>query len=240
MTERQLYILDQYHTGQLSQEEQIEFDQFAKDIEFRELAELGHAYNNVVRKERLSSFQNKVMSWENDQANSDKKNYTKIVLWFGLLALIGLVAWFFLKPQNQSDILYAEYFRPFDNLERPLERSEDREDVITKSFVAYESGEYRTANNLFDQVPTDSVTDGVIFYHAITKLALGEIEAAASDFNSIATTSSYRIPAVWYKFLIAVKIDDRNSIAAYGDILTKQKTHKVIAKSTQDILNEMK
>jgi|GEM_PF-6462339 len=214
------YLLDRYHNRELSPDEQVEFDHAMKDEEFRRIVEVSDAYQSATSGVKRENFHEKMMSWESE-TETHKSN--SLIWWIiGIGIVISGLTYFYLNYTSENkdvpqEKIYQAYLKPFDNVYAPLQRSGVDDAIIDKAFAAYEAGDFDASAQFFISVPNYSVDDGLQFYHAVSLLHLDETNSATDIFTSIAQSSEFYTPSVWYRYLIAVRDNNqtlRNDLAS--------------------------
>ena len=240
MTDRQLYLIDQYHQGKLTPDEQVAFDNEMKFIEFVDLVNLGADIAQVTRVSESNALRKKMHSWENQ---SDRKKIPTYI-WVLLVMLVVTIGFLLIQYSSRQrlsepDRIYAEYVKPYKNIYLPLARSEADESPQLKAMAAYENKTYEKARLLFNSIPDTSRTSGDQFYHAVSLLLSDQATPAIEMFKQLTRDAKYGIPAQWYLFLYAIKNNDREKIKSYGDVLRDQTSHTFISRQTSEILERI-
>ena len=244
MTDRQIFLLDQFHRHELSDVEKTEFQAFLKsDAEFAQQVELNQDLTKVLEHEQLTQFKSKIDKWEAKYKGSKSGRR-------GLFVVLGIfiasILIYFIWQHNMHSIsesdpaqLYAEYVQPYRNMYAPISRSDMDESIETKAMAAYENGEHNQAVELILSIPIKDRNEGLQFYLAVSHLMSDDELEAKALFDKIQNSKKYGVPSTWYLFLIALQNDQQSDIQQLGNRLQNQTTHPVISSKVSDILNRL-
>ena len=242
MTDRQLYLLDRHHRGQLTSAEKIEFDDALKIIEFQQAVELSRDVKAVIEHQENTEFRKKMEAWEKTKPKSGPNSSSRFILITILVFLTAaLTYWLYERthPSETPEMLYAEYAQPYKNIYLPLSRSKDDETQEMKAMAAYENKQYTNTLELINAIPLDDRSEGLVFYQAIAHVMLEHFDEAQPLFLRLENSAKYEQPAIWYRFLMAVRRQDEDQMSLLSSRLLKQKTHPVLQKKTKELLSRL-
>ncbi len=207
-------LIDKYLQGKLTKSEKelfensIESDsEFLKEFNFqKELQDTLRKEERIKTKEFLGSIKD-----SNNTKNGSLKNSSVWLAAASIILVIGVSVWFLLFNSSPSDPqkLYAQFYAPYENVVHPLERGEKMSDLKSEAFLAYESGNYVLALNLFDSLKLRSSEPYYNFYSAIVLMELEEFEEAKPLLESyIETDAELRDRAIWYLALTNIRLQE--------------------------------
>ena len=242
MTDRQLYLIDQYHQGKLSKAEQTEFDGHMEDAEFAKVVQLGSELKTVSKITRAEEIRKKIQSWEATPTSTKSKwsNYLVPLLILGVLvfAFVGYRACQ-TEQEQTPQMLYASYLKPYKNIYLPVARSEDQQSLPEQAMMDYENGQYLETIAHFDAINANDLTVGDRFFLAVSYILTDQTDQAIPLLESLQTDDKYGIPAKWYLFLSAVKSSDEARIEQLGNELSQQTSHAFIANQSRALLEAL-
>ncbi|MDX2430318.1 MAG: tetratricopeptide repeat protein [Bacteroides sp.] len=124
------------------------------------------------------------------------------------VVMIGLISFIFINRISPDPLkLYAEYYQPYPNINKPLTRLEDKSD---DPYFLYETGKYRDAitgfKTLLEANPDD---EAALFYTGIIQMELQDFEQAAVQFEQLLAQQpgTYSRPALWYISLSYLQLE---------------------------------
>lgn len=241
MTDRQLYILDQYHLGQLSADEKAEFDVFKQDPAFMEQIKFLDQLRPALVKKQEIEFRAKLDKWDREAvAVRSRRN-----MLVGLLILLGLAIGvyfgrsYFGSGQSDAEDMYMAYAAPYKNIYLPLARSQADESAEEKAMRAYERGAYDEALLLFKEQTINQADESVVFYTAVSQLLSDLDDDAQANFNRLLDSEKYAIPSRWYVMLLSLKNEDRQVTRRHLSMLIAQTAYPKIAKEAKAIQDRL-
>ncbi|WP_235296767.1 tetratricopeptide repeat protein [Portibacter marinus] len=201
------YLIDQYVNQKLSEEEKVVFHEILNtDEDFQEEVEMYVDLQKVVREDERQRLQTKVKEWSKIHRRRRRRRsyiYLAILMVASIVSIILV-----LKLVQPSDIegMYANYFQVPANDYSPVLRN-SREELQTRAFTAYESGEYALAAELFEQSPEIEVNPSLQFFYANSLGATGQFESAVSILEKINQEDfRYREEVYWYLGMFNAKV----------------------------------
>lgn len=237
MTDRQLYILDQHHLGNLTEAERQEFQQFLQDPTFAEQAKFNKQLRPALAKRQAMVFRQKLTKWDAEVA---RKRRLKMLI-IGILLLAGLTIGLHLArnhyestPIHEDDV-YLAYLKPYKNVLLPLVRSEVDSTALEKAMRAYESTRYTEALQFFNDENINQQNESVIFYKAVSQILSKRDNEAQVNFNSLLDSENYGVPSRWYIMLLALKHEDYKETSRHLTLLTAQTSYPTIARESNQI-----
>jgi predicted Zn-dependent protease len=119
------------------------------------------------------------------------------------IALIGKDYFF---SSVSDDDLYATFYSSYPNTLQPITRGTEKPNAETKAFIAYESGDYKTASDLFKKILKSKTDPDLKFYYSMSLLNSGNDKKALPLLNELKKDSTLYIPQTyWYAALIELK-----------------------------------
>ena len=133
----------------------------------------------------------------------------------------------YVYPSHQA--IYDNYYEPYPNTVLPIVRGSEVNSIEYIAFVAYESGEYHKAINLFNSV--DNESDSYIqFYKAMCYLSVDKASEAIETLLPLVNASSKDLSEIewsqkaqWYIGLAHLKQGNTQEAANYFNSLSDQK-----------------
>ncbi len=117
-----------------------------------------------------------------------------------------------LPAQQNTDDLFAEYFKPYPNVFEPTVRGTDMTTKRTEAFQAYEKKNYKQAALLFNELLATKKESEILFLLGNTNLMLGQVTEAKGNFVTLINDfDDMDLQAKWYLSLCYLKSDDREN-----------------------------
>jgi tetratricopeptide (TPR) repeat protein len=182
--------IENYLTGNLSEEEYREFEARLKDDpSLKEQMEKQQAIITGIRlgfnRELKSLLQKEEQQLRETSTQTDHRT-NPFKLSIGIAAAMALIiasVVVFKYMSLDSRELYAKYYKPYPNIESPVTRSGKQDNT---AFVFYEQGEYEKALERFTELLKKSPRDpALIFYSGTCYLELDNARAAIPFFKQI-------------------------------------------------------
>ncbi len=244
MEERDYYLVDQKRLGQLTDMEQVEFDARMQDPNFEELVQMDELTNAAVKREHLEGLYEKMQDWDAKMDAPAQPQPKPMIPWVMAVALLVvlsfLVYWFIIKPVPEPEgmQLYAQYYEPYANVENPTLRSNAAQTAKSEAYQYYDQQEYEQAGAVFQELSTTDFTQGDKFYYAITLMEQDKFSEAKKLFEEV-QDGSYKWPATWYLFLIALRTDDKKAVDSLGQTLIYQTEFPKFSEKANSILDAL-
>lgn len=197
-------LIDKFLQGQLSQQEQADFDQrmqdpaFVEEVERQKTAyELTKALGRIELKEKLAGFESSVQ--EKKKRPSFKRSYFLTLAAALVLLFLGIALfnWF---PQNDAS-LFAEYFELYRDPPNARGTSPQENTDWALAAKAYRAKNFNAAYPLFDQLSqTEKQNYLAHFYAGQCLLATStNIDQAIKHFKTVLESDNdYRQQSQWY------------------------------------------
>lgn len=212
MNEKDLELIERYLNNELSEIEKQQAekrlttdDDFKKRLEvFREYRQM-HSPQSASFRQLLDEVQTE---YQHEQRPARK--YWLIAASVSAIGLLSAIFFFILEPSAESQVLYAQYFElPADNLSV---RGNEEQVLLNEAMAFYNKQLYSEAQQRFQQwlhLHSDSVP--VVFYSAVSHMALGEMQQAIAQLSKISddqtSSSLYSTTANWYLALAHLKLE---------------------------------
>lgn len=210
-------LIEKYLDNTLSLEERdLLRSRLQSDPEFASQFELEKDLKAVLvdkGKEELKQ-QLETMKGQKENVASSKSNLGFLKYAVAACIIIGatLLAVNMLTPSLTNNQLFAENFEPYRNIIAPVERGETPQDLLGKSFAAYERQSYEEAQQSFKDLYEATGDRYLLFYRANALLALGRDVEAIEVFKSHQETpDNFLGKSKWYLALSYLKADDTPS-----------------------------
>ena len=201
-------LINKYFEKTLTERELVEFNEkLETDTEFKAEFEFQKSVQSAIRSKERAEIKNLVASFEKPKQQSGWWKYAAAAV----VVIIGgwVVFQQFLSKPNTSE-LYLSYYQIYPNVIAPNVRGESQENLKTKAFTAYDSGDYEMATQLFGELKTQIREDYAVFYEGVSYLEINKPEKTIALFankkfsNSNAQFEDYR---KWYLALAYLKTD---------------------------------
>ncbi|MDP1815930.1 MAG: hypothetical protein Q8K92_15895 [Leadbetterella sp.] len=203
-------LINKYFEKSLTEKELDEFNQkLETDAEFKAEFEFQKSVQSAIRSKERAEIKNLVASLEKPKQQNGWWKYAAAAV----VVIVGcwLVFQQFLSKPNPSE-LYLSYYQTYPNVIAPNVRGESQENLKTKAFMAYDSGDYEMATQLFGELKTQISEDYAVFYEGVSYLEVNRPKKTIALFenkkftNSNAQFEDYR---KWYLALAYLKTDKK-------------------------------
>ena len=212
---KNLDLIEGYFENSLNAKQRIEFneliqtdEEFKKEFLFqKDLKRVIRQHQNEELKETLVQFESKL-----------KRNFqfgmlpSKWLVAASLTLILSFGSWAvknYVFPSNER--IFETYYEPYRNTVLPIVRGEEVNTIEYRAFLAYESGEYHKAINLFNSVGNQD-EKYVRFYKAMCYLSVDKTQEAIETLLPLSEDSDgsiedleWRQKAEWYLALAHVK-----------------------------------
>ncbi len=229
---KNLDLIEGYFENSLNAKQRIEFneliqtdEEFKKEFLFqKDLKRAIKQHQNEELKETLVQFESKL-----------KRNFqfgmlpSKWLVAASLTLILSFGSWAvknYVFPSNER--IFETYFEPYRNTVLPIVRGEEMNTIQYRAFLAYESGEYHKAINLFNSVGNQD-EKYVRFYKAMCYLSVDKTQEAIETLLPLSKDSDgsiedldWRQKAEWYLALAYVKQNKEKEALHYLDKLKDQ------------------
>ncbi len=247
MNNQELERIELYAEGKLSPEEENALEQrMRNDGPYREWVNETLMLIKGVKQYGRAAFMTELKQWEK---KAGKPAYLipvipRIYYYAAAVALLLVASVFTYRLFNKtqtSQQLYATYFKPYPNVVMPMTREENRANPFADAFRLYEAGKYRDALAQFGQIADRSEDENILFYSAMSFLALGEADSAIVILEPLkGTNSHFRQQIYWYLALCYLKKDDPVSAGINLDSLLKEYPGHHYGNALLPFINQLK
>lgn len=231
-------LIEKYFEKNLSEEEKIRFDKMLiEDVDFKNEFEFYSELKNAVTVSERQKIKKEIQQFE---AIEDKPVFTlKRYFPYAAILLIMVSFWvYFVINRPNNDNLYLTYFEAYPNIEISNTRSEPNEkSVIDDAFIAYDTEDFKKANELFDLALKISNTDYIQFYKAISLMKLNQHKEALKLFEVTNWTTSYKEKSMWFQSLCYLKLNQTKEAKTMLSILSKKYSFK--NKEAKELLSKL-
>ena len=195
---------------------------FKKQFEFeKNLKRIVKAKQQVNLRKKLNDYESRIRSEETKKPSSYM--FLKIAASFLILVTAG---WFAYQNFSYPDYerLYLENFETYPNTVYSITRDNADDSIERQAFLAYESGDFATALEKFQQLQNPEYID---FYLAQTYLKLEDISKAKKNFSKVVKANvKFIAESKWYLALIAIKESQKKVAITYLEDLIENHDYK--------------
>lgn len=209
MNQQDMEMIERYLNDELTAEEKLQAEQrMSVDPEFKRRLEVFREYQQMHSEEQVS-FRELLQEVEREYLQSKKpKKFWLIAASVSTICLLAAVYFLFFNPSPQPQALYAQYFSPpADNL---TVRGDQGRQLLSEAMTLYNDQQFAEALQRFEswqEQHPDSIP--VIFYSAISHMALGDMQPAIAQLEQISWENTesgpYKVAARWYLSLAYLK-----------------------------------
>lgn len=210
--------IDRYLSDKMEVSEKNTFENdLISDQELKKQTDRRRILISGIKTGFKSEFKEKLISEDKQLNKNGRSVLIKYVSGIAAALIIGFLSYILLVNKKADTAnLYAEYYRPYPNIETPLSRSED---TNINPYYLYESGNYRDAIKEFGTIIKDNSKDNqsALFYTGISYMELFEFNKAIECLKVMANndTSRFSRPALWYISLAYIYIDNTEMATEY-------------------------
>lgn len=125
------------------------------------------------------------------------------------IAVLLIIATFYLIPGDQPSELYAQYYSDYPNIIELQQRAESS--PISTAFLFYQQGNWNAADKSFQTlISSDQSLIYPHFYRAISRLNLNDPSEAINELETVIRSNDERFlqPAKWYLALAHLRKGD--------------------------------
>jgi len=219
-------LIEKYVQGQLTAEEQREFDGLIiSEPGFKTEVEFHKNLKRVAEAEDDDNFRKLMTDFEQDASSENiKTKYfpTKWLVAASVIVLVGLGYFFMVLNQPTTQELFEENFTPYRNVDHPNERGSQDEDLKTRAFTTYSKGEFESAVEMFSKLYESEKESYYLFYTANALIGHNEaIKAVPLLKEYISTSGEYTDESKWYLALAYLQLEDKNNaVVILKDLVT--------------------
>lgn len=225
-------LLEKYIQGELTEIEFQEFDALLKsDAGFKEEVEFHMDLKRVAEEEDDDAFKEIMSDFESEarNENSIKKRFPIKWLVAASIALTAGLAYFFTMdfPASTQD-LFVSNFEPYRNVVHPIVRGEEGQTKKTSAFIAYQTGDYKTALPILDELYTDTKEPYYLFYRANALIELNRAKEAVPLLQEHLRTNDTLVKnSHWYLAMAYLQLDDKENAKEMLQEVVKNGAYKV-------------
>lgn len=230
-------LINAYFEGSLSETDKKKFESLLEtDAEFRQAFHFEKELQTALKKEKRKQTKEflKTLGDKEKTPRSKKRSFVPWLAAASIAILMGFGAWwfYFSSTEVNTDMLYVQYYSPYENVIHPIERSDQITDLQSRAFSAYDMGDYESAVELFKELRTKRNEPYISFYNAIVLMQLDQHEKAIVLLEEyISLNGELKDRAQWYlalSYLKTKRISDAKDqldelIAQDGFMLKKAK-----------------
>lgn len=198
--------IQDYIADRLSKEDRATVEALLKtDVDFQTDF---NTYDDISRAFKVSEAKALKDSFKKLEEKSPERTrrvnkYKYLYLAIASAVVIGF--FYSIFSTQSSDKLYDSNFEIYPNTYQPVIRSVDT-DTNNGGFVAYENGDFLTAENEFQLLLDVSENPNIRFYLAVSLLNQSKFDLALKAFETLNNqTHDYNAESLWYTTLIHIK-----------------------------------
>lgn len=192
---------------------------FASEIEFqKQVKHAVAAREHDVLKQKLQYFESQM-----------RTTASRIKWWLAAASIVFFVSiGYYIFNNNVSNIeLFNDYYQPAQNIVQPIVRSAIA-DEKTAAFIAYQKGDYKMAQQLFNTLYQKTQDSELLFYEGISLIETNDLESA---INKLELHSHYSDAVSnktnWYLALAYIKQNNlEKAKTILMEITTKKESYK--------------
>lgn len=232
-------LIDKFIQGQLNEEEKTIFEQLLNDDpDFNQEVEFMLHLKQAIKINEEKQIKKHLKKIEQKQKNK------KIWQWISgiaasIIILLSSIIWYE-RPSKMNQI-FEEYYTTYPNIISPEVRSLTQENSLTsKAFILYDSGKYDEASALFYESYLMDSTEHLLFYYAMSLLAIDNTEKAINVLENHHFNHEQRFNEIaeWYLALGYLKTNQSELAKEHLKHITS--SHQYKAKEAQEILEKLK
>jgi hypothetical protein len=203
-------LINKYFEKSLTERELVEFNQRLEvDAEFNAYFEFQKSVQSAIRSKERAEIKNLVASFEKPKYKNGWWKYAAAAV---MVIVGGLVVFQqnIFKPSPSE--LYLSYYQTYPNIVAPNVRGENQENLKTKAFLAYDSGDFQTAAQLFGELKTQTSEYYAFFYEGISYLEINKPEKTIALFKNKNFTNrddQLEVYRKWYLALAFLKTEKK-------------------------------
>lgn len=203
-------LINKYFEKSLTERELVEFNQRLEvDAEFKAYFEFQKSVQSAIRSKERAEIKNLVASFEKPKHKNGWWKYAAAAV---VVIVGGLVVFqqYIFKPSPSE--LYLSYYQTYPNIVAPNVRGENQENLKTKAFLAYDSGDFQTAAQLFGELKTQTSEYYAVFYEGISYLEINKPEKTIALFKNKNFTNrddQLEVYRKWYLALAFLKTEKK-------------------------------
>ncbi|MBJ2173232.1 tetratricopeptide repeat protein [Aureibaculum sp. A20] len=213
-------LLTNYFSDSLTAEERQLFNQLLEnDTKFKEQFEFEKDLKRAIKEKERIQLKAKLQDFETKLKHKSTPKTSNYKAWAiaASIAILLSVGWFgydnFIKLDYNE--LYSENFQQYPNTSYTITRGDTDDSTERQAFVAYETGNYKTAIENFEKLDSNA-KEYIDFYKAQTYLELNKINSAKSLFKKVISDNvEFVAESHWYLALISIKEKDKQSAISY-------------------------
>ncbi|WP_179021162.1 hypothetical protein [Winogradskyella forsetii] len=211
-TERRI---QDYLANRLSEKDRIEVENLLETdadfkSEFESHRDIFIAFKIAEAKKLKTHFQELEDTLPKEKSNLKKFKYAYLAI-----ASILVIGFFYniLSSESGND-LFESNFEISPNTYQPVTRS-NNSNKNNSAFIAYENGDFITAEKEFEVLLATSNNPNIRFYYASSLLNQSKIDSALKEFKTLnAINFEYLEESLWYTALIYLKKEDYSNSKA--------------------------
>ncbi|MCG8323135.1 MAG: tetratricopeptide repeat protein [Cytophagales bacterium] len=200
-----------YLNGHMDEEERRQFeDRINHDPELARQVDLDQVLLEGIQLHYRGQLKEKLQSLDRNDYSRVKPVFPffKAMTMAAGIIMLMVVGFFIFERKPDTEALYTSYFKPYYKVISDIERGEVVLSGIEDPFQLYEAGQYRKANELFENLLLENPDDyRLLFYHGLAYLNSGFTSGAIDNLSQVADKDDFLLSATarWYLGLAYLK-----------------------------------
>jgi len=242
--ENKITRIEEYLSGQLSTEENIDFEkEMTSDPELGRLFREHKYFLDGIAGMKANAFaekmrrENPVSGNKTNRQNNNLNIYISVAA--GILILLG-ISYLIMQPTGPPGIAKEFYTAPLAEVKRSTSSSEDS--LFRAGMEAFGRKQWKNSITAFNQIPESHPShDRVIFYMAHAFAGAGVYEKALALFSNPAfNQGQYLQQAQWYRILMKMYLNRPIEDYLYEIEHIASEPHLFYSNDAKEILKKMK
>ena len=209
-------LIQAYWRNKLDKAEKAEFDRlFKTDSEFRKEVEFHQDMSNAFSAMEREHLKNKLQEFESELKAPKQKSYALWLAAASVVLIVGVSLMTFFNTTADPGQLYADYFKPYENVVVPITRGESIESMKKEVFIAYEKEAYQKAATGFRQLYENTQEPYYLLYQANALMGADQVEKAVPVLREhMGHEDRFLEKSRWYLALAYLKIKETEKAKA--------------------------
>lgn len=211
MEEHDIERIDRFFRGEMDQAETQAFEQaLSENPELRKKMKIQQELVSYIDlmgdQEVLANIRKAEDTYRSQREGTIKKMpWLRPVLVAASIALLLFAGWWFLMPSNEPDVLYANFYQPYEL--SFSSRDGGNTEALLAANAAYNAQDYTQALQAFESLSVDLQTSKVKLAMGISYMELSSFDSALSLFDQIIELQDplFLDQALWYKGLCLLR-----------------------------------
>lgn len=226
-------LIQDYIANRLSEKEKAYVERMLEtDLDFKSDFE---THKNISKAFKISEAKSLKERFQELEKKSPKQKslFQRYKHLYLAVASVIIIGFFYNQFSTQTgDELFNSYFDIAPNTYQPITRTENS--TNNDAFIAYENGNFLSAENKFETQLKTTDNPNIRFYYASSLLNQSKLDLALKQFQILNQLNfDYYDESLWYTALIYVKKEDFNNAKEYLSRLNNKKSEFKIEERKQ-------